>query len=178
MTVHNVIPISRVDHRHALADYLAMGLRRSLSGLHRRYSETTPNPPSIDTLKYWSRTHAWQVQATEHDAKVAAGVQEHVARAAVEDGWDRVQALADFARRSLEKASEALEGEGMKAGTPGEVKALADAAIAAIKEVDLLTGGPSARVESTQFVTDHCPAWLKARLEESATWIESVSQKG
>ena len=56
----------------------------------------------------------------------------------------------------------------MKAGTPGEVKALADAAIAAIKEVELLTGGPTSRVESSHLVADHRPAWLKARLEECA----------
>lgn len=49
----------------ALADYLGMGTKRSLSKLIQHYTNLGLKPPSLSTLKNWSSQFNWQIKANE-----------------------------------------------------------------------------------------------------------------
>lgn len=56
-----------ITPEQAYIDYLSMGPQRSLAKLHAKYTRTTPKPPSLDTLKSWSRRHYWRTKVAVDD---------------------------------------------------------------------------------------------------------------
>lgn len=50
--------------------YVMMGAQRSLKLLQQYYTRYTPNPPSLDTLKQWSRKYGWK-QRFESEKQMA-----------------------------------------------------------------------------------------------------------
>ena len=60
----------KVEHVIVREAYLSLGTRRSLRKLLQRWSELLPDykkPPSLFTLKNWSRWFHWQIYAGEKD---------------------------------------------------------------------------------------------------------------
>jgi hypothetical protein len=153
----------RVKHAQGLTDFLKLGPDRSLGKLHRWYAENMPRPPSLPTLKNWSVRYSWQTRAVEHDTRVAVQVGKRAEAASIEEGWDRVQILNDVARRSLEKAAEALANGKIAPATAYEVQSLINTAVTAIKTGELLSGHATDRSE-TSFLKDHCPDWMREDL--------------
>lgn len=49
-----------ISPEQAYIDYLAIGAERSLYKLYVIYTANTPKPPSLDTLKSWSKKYHWQ----------------------------------------------------------------------------------------------------------------------
>ncbi len=153
----------RVKHHQGLTDFLRLGPDRSLGKLHRQYARNMLNPPALVTLKSWSSKFDWQVVAVAHDERVAERVAKKAEEASIDEGWDRVQILNDVARRSLEKAAEALENEKIAPATAYELQSLINTAVTAIKTGELLSGHATDRSE-TSFLKDHCPDWMKEDL--------------
>ena len=153
----------RIKHQRALADYLALGPDRSLEKLHRWYTENAPKPPCNRSLKGWSTKYDWKAKAAAHDAKVAEKLAGMAEEAAIEDGWDRVSTLTEFAKLSLDKAMEALREGSLKAETAYELQALLNGAVTALKHVELITGGPTSRI-ATLMSKEFAPAWMQEEL--------------
>ena len=153
----------RVKNGEGLNDYLMLGADRSLEKLCRRYAETMLRPPALVTLKLWSTKHSWQAKAAQHDARVASQVAEKAEEAAVEDGWDRVNTLTDFARLSLNKAMEALQGGSLKAETAYELQALLNASVTALKHIELISGRATDRLDTIDAKT-FAPEWMQEKL--------------
>lgn len=101
----------------ALNDYALMGPGRSLTNLHRTYTE--PTLPGIDaqpapttqlrTLKGWSSADSWQDRVARYDAMVQERERAayearwaHRREAEREETWQLAQALRDKARKMLE----------------------------------------------------------------------------
>ena len=156
----------RIKHQQGLADFLRLGPDRSLEKLYFWYTENVPKPPAISTLKIWSTRYGWQAKAAAHDARVASRVAEKAEKAAVEETWDQVKALTVVARKTLQKVVDGLEGESIKADDAYQLAALTNSALAAIKGVQLLTGGPTERIGYT--VKDSAPEWMAERLKAPA----------
>ena len=172
----------RVKHGEGLNDYLTLGADRSLEKLCRRYAETMLRPPALVTLKLWSAKHSWQAKAAQHDARVASQVAEKAEEAAVEDGWDHVNTLTDFARLSLDKAMEALQGGSLKAETAYELQALLNASVTALKHIELISGRATDRLDRIDVKT-FAPEWLAERLKARApasppTTATSIDEAG
>ena len=164
----------RVKHQQGLAQYIALGPDRSLEKLHRWCTKNAPKAPGVRTLKGWSTKYGWKAKAAAHDAKVAGRLADKVEEAAVEDGWDRVSTLTDFARLSLDKAMEALQGGSLKAETAYELQALLNSAVTALKHIELMTGGPTSRI-ATLLSKEFAPEWMKNHLKASAPTSPSAA---
>jgi hypothetical protein len=137
-------PISRDE---ALALYLRLGGRRSLTRLHRQITETTPAAAvCLRTLKEWSRRYSWTRRAAEFDAGAAHRLVERAQRDIVEEQFDRIRSLRIVAKNCLEAAG-AIEID-LSSGTAAEIRTLTTTAIDAIKMIEVLTGGVSDRIES------------------------------
>lgn len=157
----------RVKHHQGLADYLALGPDRSLQKLWELYKTTMVQAPALVTIELWSRKHEWVRQASEYDAKVAAEVLDRTEEAAVEEGFDRTKALLEVAELALTKATAALNTDTLTADTPAEVKALIDSSVNAIRQIELLEGRATSRVDHLKSVPDDAPDWLRDRLSQA-----------
>ena len=154
----------RIDHRQALADYLALGNKRSLAKLHQRYTETAPNPTSIDTLKYWSRKFGWRKVAAEHDDRIAGQVVDRIEETAVERQFDQAAELLDIVEGCV-AALKAYAGgpENLKKiTTAAEFAQVSNAVVNISKHLELLAGRATRRDDGTFDI--RCPDWLAERL--------------
>lgn len=156
----------RIRHHQGLADYLAMGPDRSLQKLRELYETTMVKAPALVTIELWSRKHEWVRQAGEYDAKVAAEVRERTEEAAVEEGFDRTKALSEVAKLALAKATAALNTDDFVANTPAEIRALIDSSVNAIRQVELLEGRATSRIDNIN-VKDQAPDWMLDRLSHA-----------
>ena len=82
----------RIDRHQALEMYLRLGPERSLSKLHQRLTNISPEAPSLDMFKYWSARYAWQKTAAKHTAKVAGKLE----RAEVKERFDQVAEFTEI----------------------------------------------------------------------------------
>lgn len=92
--------------RQAFEDYFALGPNRSLSKLHRIYTEDTlENSPTVHlrTLKMWSTKHGWQDRIAHREAEIAAARMQDIIENAPKTGYaiwqKRVQDLGQLAER-------------------------------------------------------------------------------
>lgn len=94
----------------ALVDYALLGASRSLSILHRTYTEDAPKKASkkafcnLRTLKEWSTKYAWQERVARFDALQRAEALEawHARAEDLRDReWKLAQALMDKAEQML-----------------------------------------------------------------------------
>ena len=157
----------RVKHDRGLADFFALGPDRSLGKLFERYTKIMLKPPALITLKTWSVRYSWQAAAAQHDARVASKVAEKAEAAAVEQGFDHVQALHSVADKALRKVIDGLDAESIKADDAYQMAALVNSALGAIKGVQLLTGQATNRID-TFASKDHAPQWILDRLAKVA----------
>ena len=157
----------RIRHAQGLCDYLTLGEGRSLRKLREWYCEFMARPPSLVCLEKWSSKYGWQAKAAAYDARVASQVAEKAEEAAVEDGWDRVNTLTDFARLSLDKAMEALQGGSLKAETAYELQALLNASVTALKHIELISGRATDRLDTID-AKSFAPEWMVDKLTAPA----------
>lgn len=76
--------------RAAFEDYYFFGPNRSLSKLHRKYTESTLNnvpTKHLRTLKMWSTKHGWQERVALRDAEIAAAQLKEIMETALETGY-------------------------------------------------------------------------------------------
>ena len=157
----------RIDHRQALADYLALGSRRSLAKLHQHHAKTTPKAPSIDVLKYWSRKFGWRKAAAEYDDRVAARVAAKVEQAAVKRDFDLVKELDNLVEHGVEAIRAQLADPEIVGifRTPQDIAAAVNALSSLIKTRELILGRPTARLDMGHRIEP--PAWMRQMIEES-----------
>ena len=91
--------------RQAFEDYFALGPNRSLSKLHRMYTEVTPeNSPTkhLRTLKMWSTKHDWQSRIAHKEAEIAGAHLQDIIENAPKTGYaiwqNRVHGLDKLAQ--------------------------------------------------------------------------------
>lgn len=144
--------------------YAAKGRGRSLAKLHRHLTNVTPGNdtcPSLDGLKFWSRTYGWVNRVAEHDAKVAEAVEAKVIRREAKRRVDALDGLNDLIGLCNSIISEAVSDTGkLRAETPGELRAVGATLAEAAKIKELLEGRATDRLDNMS------PAELKARLAE------------
>ena len=155
----------RIDHRQALADYLAMSSSRSLRKLRKAYdNNATIRPPSFHTLASWSRKHGWQDEAARYDARVGAQVAEKAEGLAVESGFDQVSEFMDLIEgaTAVAKAWIADPGTVKKINNATEFATVANAVARLSQHVELLSGKATSRADGSHRI--ECPDWLAERL--------------
>ena len=90
----------------AYIDYLSLGARRSLHQLHSYYTSHTPNSPSIDTLKNWSRKFNWQQRIIAHNDNIRQKLEEKIAHSEVERIFSLAKKLGNIGDILLSKGEE------------------------------------------------------------------------
>lgn len=157
----------RIDHRQALADYLAMGPQRSLVKLHQYYEATANGGPCLQTLKNWSKKHGWQKAAARHDERVAAQIAERAERVAVEKGFDQVAAFAEIIEHGAVALREFIKDpENLKKVTnAAEFGTVANALVRISQLVELLEGRPTGRLGVEHKAEP--PEWMKNQIEQA-----------
>ena len=99
--------------KQAFEDYFNMGAGRSLSRLHKKYTEGTLDNAitrHLRTLKKWSTKHGWQVRVGEREQELAEAKFEAIKSKAEEAGYafwpKRVEDLVALAELLLEEINE------------------------------------------------------------------------
>jgi hypothetical protein len=122
--------------------YLAMGPGRSLDKLHRNCTESGLKV-GRSTLAVWSRKHGWPALAAEHDAKVGAKVEKKLAEREANTRAAVAGKYLDFSSDAIDQARAALAGA-------DSVKEIIEAAVAATKQSEVMTGGVSDRQQRVE----------------------------
>lgn len=134
-----------IDSEQAYADYLLLGADRSLRKLHQLYTNATPNPPSLDTLKQWSKKHTWQkrLKAVEQQARVE--FEAKAAQMAAIQQWDAAQACRNNAESILSMI--ACKANNIELKNGADVRALVESAVSLLRTSEVISGGVSERIE-------------------------------
>ena len=89
-------------HMTAFNAYYALGTNRNLNELHLRYAELIPEykgkPPSLPTLKNWSRHDSWQERIMIRDRDIAKDVEKKIIKEEVNirlKAYNRVRQYGD-----------------------------------------------------------------------------------
>ena len=117
----------RITRDQAMADYLAMGPKRSLAKLARRYSEARAENGTLGNLSYWSRQHGWVERAREHDAQVRAETSRLSIEGQAHERWDLTSQL-NAATLDLLGTIKGLTGK-IKVTTLEEMATIVDMAV-------------------------------------------------
>ena len=145
----------RVRHGEGIAHYLTMGADRSLRKLRAHYCETMAHPPALVTIEKWSARFDWAARAKEHDERVAIRLGKKAEDTAVEQTWDKAKTLTDLAQKALAKAIAGLDGGKITADDAYQAQALLNAAVTALKHVELVSGRATERFYEP--ITKHAP---------------------
>ena len=141
-----------------------MGRGRSLSKLRRHLTGTTPDSadcPSLDGLKYWSRTYGWANRVAEHDAAVAQAVEEKMAKAQVQERVDACKGADSLIRLCSSLIEDAVANvANLRPTDPKKLRAIGATLVEAAKLKELLEGRADARNEH------RTPDELEAALRE------------
>ncbi len=133
--------------------FMAMGAQRSVINVWRQYDrDTTIFTPALQTIRRWSRERKWNDEAKDYDEKVAKGAVEHLAQNAAIEVADRARLFQMIAREGAEATLLALQRLRKQLDDttglfipPAGIKALADLAVAASRQAELLEGRPTDR---------------------------------
>ena len=129
----------------------SMGSGRSLRKLLRNYASIAPgstNPPSLDGLKYWSKTHQWGRRVAEHDAKVGAAVEAKMAQAQVHERVDAMKGADLLIQLCTSLIEEAVANvTNLRPTDPKELRAIGSTLVEAAKLKELLEGRADSRRE-------------------------------
>ncbi len=158
----------RLHEAEARAAFMAMGAQRSVINVWRKYDrDTTIFTPALQTIRRWSRKHKWNDEAAEYDERVAKGAVEHLAQNAAVEIADRARLFqmitregAELTLLGLQRLSKHLKDNTAEIIPPAGIKALADLAVAASRQAEMLEGRPTDRdADATK------ADWEKTRLE-------------
>jgi len=87
LSVHIVHMQERQKHADVYEAYFLMGRDRSLEKLHDRWSDVvlnwTEKPPSVHTLKNWSKWFNWQERILLREKEIAKGVESKLIKAEI-----------------------------------------------------------------------------------------------
>ena len=159
----------RIDRHQALEMYLRLGPERSLSKLHQRLTNISPEAPSLDMFKYWSARYAWQKTAAKHTASVAAKVAGKLERAEVKERFDQVAEFTEI----IEEGAQALKdwisdpANLKKIANASEFGTVANSLVRLSQLVELLSGRSTGRLDSTHAHPLEPPDWMKERLAQA-----------
>lgn len=157
----------RVHRQEALEAYLALGPQRSLTKLHRKLTELSPNPQSVDMLKYWSARYGWQRAVAEHDASVAAKVAGKLERAEAKERFDQIEEFSSIIQEGAAALKDWISDPAnlKKIGNATEFSSMSNALARLTQVVQLLSGRPTSRFDSTHRAEP--PEWMREQLRES-----------
>ena len=137
-----------ISTEKAFMDYLSLGASRSLRQLHQLYAGSITNPPSLDTLKAWSKKENWQARLTEHQQRTRELLHDMAAQKAAEAHWNAAACLRSNAQILLETLSIKIPAAEVNSGA--DIRALAESAVTLLRTAEVLSGGVSERVEEIQ----------------------------
>ncbi len=130
----------RVTEPEARAAYIAMKGRRSILGVHKRFTKDGRKTPSERTFKAWSTKNRWGHHAQKHDDKVVAATADKIAKAAVAEAVSRADQFDTLATESLKQALIGLENIDGKELKVSDIRALVEVGERATKMFELLEG--------------------------------------
>ncbi len=137
----------RVTEPEARAAYIAMKGRRSILGVHKRFTKGGRKPPSERTFKKWSTKNRWRHHARKHDEKVVAETTAKIAKAAVAQAVTKADQFDTLATESLKIAIDGLAKIDVNTLKASDIRALAEVSERATKMFELLEGRATDRTD-------------------------------
>ncbi len=165
----------RVTEPEARAAYIAMKGRRSILGVHKRFTKGGRKTPSERTFKKWSTKNRWRYHAREHDEKVVAETTAKIAKAAVTEAVSRADRFDYLATESLNRAIAGLEKiDGAVLKVP-DIRALFEVGERATKMFELLEGRATDRPDNlTREKMDALMEEMEDEIEEKLARLRTV----
>ena len=158
----------RVTEPEARSAYIAMNGRRSILGVHKRFTKGGRKTPSERTFKKWSTKNRWRYHAREHDEKVVAETTAKIAKAAVTEAVSRADRFDYLATESLNRAIAGLEKVNVEDLKVPDIRALFEVGERATKMHELLEGRATDRPDNlTREKMDVLMRQMGEEIEES-----------